>query len=348
MLKKKPLIKKLLSYLFVIILFSVTIVILINNISLKTAAEIYHNSNKIYIFLGLMAQCGIWLIDTMIIYMFAKNIYDEISIKDAFKNAMIGQYYGLITPYQSGAQPAQIFHLGNKLKIPYGKATAIQLDKFVIYQTVITVLGLLIFFTQFNFLVNKLHFAISFIVVGIIIHASIGFMIFFMIFFPGLIHKALLLIFKLAHKFKLLNGFDEKIKKIDKYMDDYKNNISLTSDDRKLVFKVIALTVIQTVMNFSITFLVYKALNLKGSSYIEVVTLQAVLFLAVSSVPIPGTVGASEIGFYTMLQPVFGGSLVNYAMLIWRGITYYFNILVSGIFVFIFHITDNRSKIHKR
>ncbi len=347
MLKTKKVIKKFFSYLFIIILFVITIGILINNISYKTAVEIYHNSNKVYIFLGLLAQCSIWLLDSAIIYSFAKNINEKIRIRDAFKNAMIGQYYGLITPYQSGAQPAQIYHFGNKLKMPYGKATAIQLDKFVIYQTVITVLGLLVFFTQFNYLVNKLHSAFPFIIVGIIVHASIGFIIFFTIFSPGLIHKALVFILELGHKLKFFKGFDEKIKNIDKYMEDYKNNVSLASEEKKLIIKVIILTVIQTILNFSITFLVYKALNLKGQSYIEVFTLQTMLFLAVSSVPIPGTVGASEIGFYTILQPVFGGGIISYAIIVWRGITYYFNILVSGIFVFIFHIRDSKAESRK-
>lgn len=340
-------IKKVISYLLVVALFVITTAILANSISYESALTIYQNSNKGYLLLGVIAQSFYWVIDAIIIFIFTKNTYGLISFKECFRNSVIGTYYGLITPYQSGAQPAQIYHLGNKLKIPYGKATAIQLNKFVVYQTVITVIGIIVFTMKFGYLINKLHFAISFIIIGLLVHGGIGLVLLFGIFSPSFIHKAVVSTLKFIHRFKQINSLDLMLEKLDKYVEDFKNNVSLTKEDPKLIFYVVALTTIQTVVNFSITFFVYKALNLHGASYVEIFTLQTVLFLAVSSVPIPGSVGASEIGFYTILLPVFGNHLISYAIILWRGITYYFNIVITGIFVFVFHIVDKYTDRHK-
>ena len=56
--------------------------------------------------------------------------------------------------------------------------------------------------------------------------------------------------------------------------------------------------------------------------------------MAVSFIPTPGTAGASEVGFILLLGHLFPHNIISTALLLWRGISFYFSLIFSGIFSF--------------
>lgn len=60
--------------------------------------------------------------------------------------------------------------------------------------------------------------------------------------------------------------------------------------------------------------------------------------LAVSNLPLPGAVGASEGGFVTAMTLFFGPALVTPAVLVSRGISFYSFLIISGGITLLVHL----------
>lgn len=336
--------KKLFNYLVLITLLFLTYRAILKRISLGTAIELLRQSNKLFILYGIMAQILYWMVDAGIIYILAKNINKAVNIKKAFRTTMIGQYYSAITPYSCGSQPAQVYYMANKNNLTYGEGTAVIVNKFVAYQIVVTFIALIIFIGRYQYLVKNISFSVPFILMGILIHGLGSLFVFFIIFSPKLIRKALLFILKIMSKIKLIKNLESKQSRLEKHLEDYKSNLLLVVKNKMLFIRILLLTVFQLMLYFSITYFVYRALNLNSFNIVQVASLQVMVYMAVSFVPVPGTVGASEIGFHTLLKPVFGHRLVNYGLILWRLISYYFALLVSAILMIIFYLMDKKNR----
>ena len=63
------------------------------------------------------------------------------------------------------------------------------------------------------------------------------------------------------------------------------------------------------------------------------VGLQAVLFLSVSSLPLPGAVGLTEVGFLLLYQTVFPAAILPSAMLLSRTVSFYLILLCCGLVI---------------
>ena len=87
----------------------------------------------------------------------------------------------------------------------------------------------------------------------------------------------------------------------------------------------------QILFQFSVPYFVYKAFGLSAYSYLDILALQTVLTICVSSLPLPGAVGASEGSFLKMFFVIFGQDFVLPAMLLNRGVSFYLFLILSGI-----------------
>ena len=82
------------------------------------------------------------------------------------------------------------------------------------------------------------------------------------------------------------------------------------------------LTFCQLTALFSVPLVVYYAFGLTGSGALDIIGTQALVTLAVASLPLPGAVGASEGGFVAAMRLFFGAGLVTPAVLVSRCLLY--------------------------
>ena len=66
--------------------------------------------------------------------------------------------------------------------------------------------------------------------------------------------------------------------------------------------------------------------------------MQSVLFATVSGIPSPGAVGVTEGAFIEIFRSVYPESIMSSAVLLNRGINFYFLILISGIVTVVNHL----------
>lgn len=326
----------ILNYVLTFLIISVTAFIIFSSNELKNLPALIEMTNKTYVFLGLFCMGVYWICETFIIKYIFNYIDSQKSFRDYFKITMIGQYYNLITPFASGGQPAQIYAMTNDYKVPIGQATSVTINKFMVYHVVITFFSIVMALFNREYIFNQAFYSKIFIFAGLIIN-TLGIALIFALCYNGIVVKKIVItLLTLLHKFRLAKKIKEET--IMQHLEEYKVSLYRFTTNKKILMIVSFFTVLQIIAYYSVTYFVYLALGLKGASYLEIIAVQSILYMAVNFIPTPGNAGVSEGGFYLLFALLFPPNLLLYAIILWRFIVYYFNLLATGTIVLFDHL----------
>jgi len=285
-----------------------------------------------------------WGSSTMSLRMFVKGVGENISFRHAIKVTMIGCYYSAITPFASGGQPIQVMYL-KRDGIPVGKSSCVFSLKFIVFQ-----LTMCLYFIVGMILRGGYYYAAHpeifwLTVLGIVINATMMALVIFVIISKV---KTLMFATKVINflaKIKLVKRPEQTLLSVTKTLDEYHASSKYIGTNLVMMIKGLMYSTLEMGAYFFITYCIYRALGLQGSGVIDIVFLQAFLYLTVSFVPLPGAALASEGGFFIFFNVLFpGAQLIYVAMLIWRLFTYYSNLLVGAGFV----LTDSLMSVFKK
>ncbi|WP_187296226.1 lysylphosphatidylglycerol synthase transmembrane domain-containing protein [Tepidibacter mesophilus] len=333
--------KKKLNYMIVLSLIVATGWVIAYNNDISKFPHIISKINKLYFGMAMLCMVFNWIFGSLLL----KNVSSMVNSKLKFTNALninlIGEYYSCITPFSSGGQPAQVYYM-HKENISVGKSTSILMMKFIIYQTVITMYSIIMFIARWNYISTNLGMALPFICTGIIINAVVIGVIFMLFLNDNIIKSILNLILQLISRFRDMSRYEKKINHI---LDEYTTSIDKLKEDIYTTIKLSIIAIFQGTCYFGITYFVYMALGLNQTSAINIIAIQSLLYMAVSFIPTPGTLGASEGAFHIFFSFLFTNGLVVYAMLLWRIISYYSCIVVGGLVTLLVHLKDSKKAI---
>ena len=130
--------------------------------------------------------------------------------------------------------------------------------------------------------------------------------------------------------------------------DTYAMGADYIKKNLSVVLNVFLMTAAQRICLFSVTWMIYRAYGMDEARFIDILTLQIMIGVAVEMLPLPGSAGISEGCFLFSFSEIFGMKLVKTALLINRGLTYYFILFIGGVVSFVTHIiglrNDNKTK----
>lgn len=328
-----------------IFLFSIILITFI--IVVKGYGDIRQLINKTdirYLGMAVLMMVIDWLFDGLILNSITKTVHGSMEYIKSLKIAIIGQYYSAITPFSTGGQPVQVY-LMNKDDISVAKGSTILFNKFIIYQMAVTFYSLIMFVFKIGFILNDAKAAVPFIVIGFILNLGILIGIILLFYKPQWIKPIIVYCYRGLYKIKIIKDLDGYIEKLDSTMEEYEQSISKIKENKLNSLKIFLFTLIQLTCYFSITYFVYLSLGLEGSSILDIIAIQSLVYMAASYIPTPGTAGASEGGYYLLFKPLFTKNFIGYALLLWRGISYYFRLIITGIVVLIDNIIRNRKAV---
>lgn len=279
-----------------------------------------------------------WVIETIILKISLFNEGKKISYFKILKGVVLGQFFNNLTPFYTGGQPVQIYYL-SKNDINPSIATASILYKSMVFQIVMSIMGIIGFFYSIKYL--ELHVTIM-ILIGIILN---GFTVFLILFFSlneKLSKKMMIKITMFLKKIKVLKNPEEKMHILMEKVEDF---VSFFKENSKKVFKLI-LVFILTFFQFSIylttLLFVFKGFNIPIS--INLFFKSLILNISSSIIPTPGTAGGAEGFFYLIFSNVTDIFTLNSTVIIWRLTTFYFILFVGFI---LFLIMMKRKNIKK-
>lgn len=280
----------------------------------------------------LFSIIGYWLTDGIIIRYITSFIYGKITFKKAMKLSIIGQFYSAITPASTGGQPVQVLYMSRD-GIPAGEATCIISIKFLGFETGLCTFYLLGLLLKGQFLYLERPDIFWLTTTGFLINAAaILFIVLAMVKTEGLrkfTHKTI----RFLSRIRLVKKKAETLTKAEKVIGDFGNAVGYIKTNKKKMINVYAISLLHHLCMFSVSFFIYKAFGLKEHSWLDLMTMQALLYVAVSFIPTPGGTIVSEGGFYLFFSMYFPKELVFVSMILWRLVTYYSHIVAGAVII---------------
>lgn len=235
----------------------------------------------------------------------------------------------------------QMYHM-KKDKIKIGYSTLIMLLITIAYKSVLILMAL--GFLMFNFGTVEQYAGDMkwLIVLGFVLNLSFIALL-LLVFLKPIWARALgIKTVGLLSKLKVIKrkNKDKYTEKVIRICDTYAMGTDYIKKNLAVVFKIFVLTALQRICLFSVTWIVYKAYGLSGTSFIDILTLQIIIAVAVEMLPLPGAAGISEGCFLLTFTEIFGEGLVKPALLINRGITFYLILLIGAVVTFGAHIIN--------
>lgn len=327
--------KKRRTHLFSFIYMGVTIVAII--IILLFAAdldEIGHALEKFniwWLFACVAALLLYWLTDAWLLHDITIYMYKRESFIQAIKVGLIGLYYSALTPSSTGGQPMQVVYM-RRNKIPVGTSTCIVCVKFVIYELslcAIYIAGMCVRGVDYYLHHNE---AFWLAVLGFVLNLAAVIFIILTIVNKKLALKMGRGVISLLSKIRIVKDKEQSLEHFQNTIDDYHTAAAYISKYKLRAFGSFIISVINLSFLFVIPYLIYLSFGYSAHGIIDIFTMEAMLFLAVSFFPLPGAAGASEGGFLLFFGPFFG-TVTAVAMLIWRFLTYYMMLIVGSLLV---------------
>ena len=335
--------KKMIFNIFVIlisIIFLVYFCISENGLIdlLKNAMEF----NKGWLTVALFFHILNIVIDAYLVHRFTCSTGKKYPFKYAFKTSMVGQFFSAITPGASGGQPMQIYSM-RKQGIDTGHSTSALVQKFLVYQTSITVYGAISILLKKRMFLGQVsplaHWMSSF---GFISQSLVIILLFLFSFNRSITYKIIRTVFVWLEKFKLIKNVDEKISNVETQLNYFHSNNKDLYKNRKLVLEVYALTVFQLTCMFVVPYFIYRSFNLYGAKMSDMIAAQSFVTMASAFIPLPGGSGAAEGSFFAFFSMFFTESTIKSAVLLWRVMTYFLTILISAPFSGIYSRKDEK------
>ena len=247
-----------------------------------------------------------WTMDALILRYSLAAIFKPWHFKGCMEVALIGQYYNAVTPFASGGQPAQVYYM-SRFGIPAGYSTSVLIIKYLIYQVVLSVFCAIAFMFKGGLIFSYPILVVWISLIGFVINAGGVFFIYFLSLNRGFIRRVVLGVLKFFHRLRLVRDLKKWEARMEEAVEDFHGSLCMFRGNYKGMALMAALTSIQLVFYFSVTFFIYGAFGLEDSAWVDMIFVQSFLYLAVSYFPTPGAMGASEGGFYLFFQRFFPG-----------------------------------------
>jgi len=324
-------------------ILSVLAILIIGGISFYLSAgseigavrEALRSASGFYLALMALIMLFYYVTDGYTLRTISRQYKKDFTLKQGFVNGMVGTLFSDLTPSSSGGQFAQVF-VFNKQGIVPATASGILLTCFISYQTVlISYTALIMIFQLTYFMGEGVHvatmaltgFLINFVVTGVLFFGTRSKK--FQNFFINNI------IFFLA-RIRIVKDYEVTSQNIRWKFEEFREESKRLQANKPLFIKICACNVIKQTCMYSMPFFAFRAIhvNVPWASFVNFLSLAAIINLINTFLPVPGASGGSE-GCFMILFGSLGQANAAVAMLLWRFFAFYYGAII-GILTFMF------------
>lgn len=324
--KAKKIKKTIRNLIVFILLIGLTFYLIFKDQNVLEILNIAVSVKKRYILVAIIAMCLYLLGETINITRILKELGEKSTFLRNIRYTLIGFFFSSITPAASGGQPMEIYYM-HKEKIAVANSTLVLLVHLTSFQIVTITLGILSTILHFEIVKSGL---IYLVVLGILLNSTALTLLAISIFSKRLSKGLINFAVKVLRFFRIPN-IEKKQESLEKELEKYQESAVYIKEHKKLMIKTLVTTFIQVIIYYSIPYWVYLAFGFTGYNFFQIVTLQAMLYATVSGIPSPGAVGVSEGAFIEIFKGVFPATMMNSAILLNRGASFYLFVIISAI-----------------
>lgn len=290
------------------------------------------DADKRWLAAGAGCMLIYWALESGCLHLAARKAWPGQRLGNSVVTSMIGQLFNCITPFASGGQPIQAFHM-TRSGMPVGKATSVLLAKFIVYQTVLALYSAVVLIFEYRNFAENIDGFSKLALIGFAVNAAVVVVLFCVGFFPkitgGFFQSCLLILAKL----RIVRDPEAAGAGIDREISTFHQGFTELRRERGVMSAMAVMTVFQLTAFFLVPYCVLMALGVRGLQVGHVVASAAFILMISSFVPLPGASGGAEGSFYVFFKMFFKASgSVSVAILLWRMFTFYLPIVVGVYF----------------
>ncbi|NLW20299.1 MAG: flippase-like domain-containing protein [Clostridiales bacterium] len=243
---------------------------------------------------------------------------------------LIGMFYSSITPAATGGQPMQVFAF-KKRGVSSGVGYSSLAVKFFCWQCALLLIGAVLWIVTGGYLYSLIGKGVWLVALGFFFNSLMVFLVILLAINRNLVRAIIIFFVNLAARFRLIHDRAKASSRMDAALNDFHSSVDLLARHSGQFLVLFLVSLLQVSALMSITYFIYRGFSLASHSYLQVMTVQFLLYITASFTPLPGASGAQEGGFYLFFRSIFPDSIIFAALLIWRFITYYLFILVGAV-----------------
>ncbi len=286
-----------------------------------------------WVFMAVAAVVGCWVMEGFVLHLLCLHLYPEWSFGRSFSVGMIGLLYSALTPFSTGGQPMQIYSM-HKMGMDTGKAGSIIAVKTLTYQVVMVLYSLVAVAAKLHFFQTSVSNFSFVTIIGLFSNTVFIVLVFLFMLSEGITDRIVTAVIQFLHKIKLCRHPKERYEKIHSQLQMFHDASKLMGTATKLYLTAMGITVFQITLNSLVPYFIYRSFGLHTAPVTTMVAAQVFVAMVSAFVPLPGASGGAEGSFFLFFGMFFQSAILP-AILLWRFMTYYSNILFGGIMAYI-------------
>lgn len=322
--------RKLFSLLFFFAVMALTFWYVFRDENLYQVLDYLTDADLRYVIPAVGAVVAFILGESVVLWYLLRQLGTPSSFWHCALYSFIGFFYSAITPSASGGQPMQVVAM-RRDKIPGAVSTVMLAIVTVTYKLVLVLIGVVVLLFRPQPIIGYLEEVEALMYVGLALNIIAISALLTLVFHPAVIRKAVRLGVRLVHKIRPFKDLEKASARWEASINQYSGTAAFFRQKPRIILRVFLITLVQRFCLFSVVWFTYMAFGLSGQSAIVITVLYGMISVAVDMLPLPGGMGISETLFLVIFGPVFGQELVLPGMLVCRGLSYYTQLIISGL-----------------
>lgn len=327
---KKPKLKNIINILLLAVVFGLTLWSVFHGEDLAQVLNFLSTADLLYIVPGIICVLFFIVGESVVIYYLMRTLGARVQFSHCCLYSFIGFFYSCITPSASGGQPMQVVAM-RKDRIPVAVSTVVLAIVTVTYKLVLVLIGLAVLLIRPPQMMMYLEPVESIMYVGLALNIVCILILLLLIFHPNLIRVLAERVLNLLNRIRPFRDLQAQKDRLERILGQYQGAAEFYRSHKHVIVHVFLITLLQRYILFMVTWFTYRSFGLSGHSMPLIVGLQAMISVAADMLPLPGGMGISENLFLEIFPQIFGDALVLPGMMISRGVSYYTQLLISGV-----------------
>ncbi len=323
--------------------------------SQKTFTEVFGELNVKYLLLALCALLAMIILDSLKYLVIMRATRVKAGFGTAMSVSLLGKYYDNITPFSSGGQPMQIYHL-HKKGIGGGESSAVIFIKFAFNMTMWLTICFLLMLLNRDVLTTRVADITQRNLltvggwIGFAFNCALPMMILSCAIFPKMTWAVTRWVLQIGYKLHLVKDIDKRMERGKKSVDEFV--AAFVSMVKRPLYSLVLVVLCCAEPFISMILPYFVVVALGGPSVVpslelmlEIMTLNVYAQMSAMIIPTPGNSGAVESAFMFALTTLSSGALF-WTVFSWRFLSYYSYIIIGTcITVFNLVLHNKRSSL---
>lgn len=339
--KKKR--KYLLSVAFLIALSIATVYSLLKEVNIDEMFNLLFSVDLKYVLLGMLLVAIYFFFEGISLKEIINSLGHDMPWKNSYFYGSINLFYSFITPFGSGGQPFTMYYMMHD-GIPGPKVSIATLMNLLEYKLVLLVYSIIIAVFKPDLVFSNGIVVMILFIFGAVVNVAMVLLIVMSMVNVKWVRGVGSWVYRALSKMGFIKKemLDARIEKFGKQVEEYKSGATYIKNHPTIFFKVFFYNFARQTSFFAISYMAYLSFGLDPSAWFNVIIAQALIYITVDSLPLPGGVGATEKLFLVVYSLTYTAAMITPAVLLTRLINYVFAVLLGGVFAFIKQINVMR------